>query len=117
MISRRLILLAALAAPLAATAEERVSLDGVWTGEMIGPHASRVRVEIAPDQTGRAAPESAERGAGVPVRVTSSKPSKIVIASAGAEWRFEGRATDASTLVGVAQIGTRKFMLTLTREP
>lgn len=117
MISRRLLLLAAIAAPVAAAADERVALDGVWTGEMVGPHASRVVVEIAPDQTGRAAPEGAARGAGVAVRVTSSKLSRIVIASAGTEWRFEGRATDASTLVGMVQIGARKYLLTLTRKP
>lgn len=83
-----------------AHAEERIALDGVWTGALeIGSQRLRLRLEIGPDGAGTM--RSPDQGdTPLPVRVTASSPERVAFEVPAVRGRFEGRATANGRLDG-----------------
>jgi CubicO group peptidase (beta-lactamase class C family) len=98
-----------------ADADERIALDGVWTGALeVGPERLRLQFEFGADGAGTL--KSLDQGgAPMPVRVSSSSSRRIVIEVPPVRGRFEGAATQDGRLVGVWRQGGSALPLVLLR--
>lgn len=115
MLTRRPLLATLAALPGIAFAEERVPLEGVWTGALdIGSQRLRLRFTFGADGAGTL--QSLDQGGSpIPARITSSSPTRIVIEVPAVAGRFEGAIKDSGRIEGRWTQGPSGLALVLLR--
>jgi CubicO group peptidase (beta-lactamase class C family) len=115
MLTRRPFLAALGAGAIAfpARADERVALDGVWTGVLdAGAQRLRLRFEIGRD--GRGTLRSLDQGgAPIPVEITYSRPDRVTIEAPSIRGVFAGTAQNTGRVDGVWRQGGGAIPLVL----
>lgn len=98
-----------------AHADERIALEGVWTGALeVGSQRLRLKLEIAENGVGTL--RSLDQGdTPMPVRVISATPARVVIEAPAVRGRFEGSAQENGRLEGVWRQGGPALPLVLLR--
>jgi len=124
-ISRRLLAVAAavvwtVAMPSVAMSDERVALDGLWTGDL-GTGADRVGFVFQIGENGAGTVRILDPGgpSSLAVGVTASSAAHVVIEALGVNGRFEGSAKVSGRLEGrwIQSGGDQPLVLTRTEKP
>lgn len=104
------------ALPATAMGEERVALDGLWTGEL-GAGAEKVQLTFQIDANGAGTLRVLDSGGAstVAARVTSTALSHVIIEASAVNGRFEGAARVNGRLEGRWRQGWADLPLVLVR--